>query len=141
MKNAIVIIFCHVFLNLSFADEKLKTFNNDLRHDDVLLSIEDAAGNWQNIFKGSGEQYYLGIKKKDSIEKHKISNAAAEKYDILFVEKFIHLKYSLPPFSGKNCSKSFTLSMRGETYEICKDEKEKLKVLDELQDQFKVIIQ
>lgn len=62
----------------------------------------------------------------------KVSYSLAQEIDKEFVRNFIDIKYMLESFSGKNCSIFYTLTMRGERSDICKNEKIKLDRVVEL---------
>tara|TARA_B100000497_G_C7333606_1_gene220448 strand:- start:12 stop:443 length:432 start_codon:yes stop_codon:yes gene_type:complete len=140
MNFLISIILIFLFSTNVFAYKHLKTSNFDLRTKTILLSIAEQKATSYEIHKSVSDEYFLDIQKKSKkLERTKISNFTAEKYDNFFVSMFINLKYSLPPFSGKSCSKIYTLSMRGETQNICKGEKEKLSIMAILLDKIKKI--
>lgn len=123
------------------AYKELKTSNFDLRSEKILSSIQKH-GKVQvsyQILQGIGDEYFLDTRIAKKLERIKISNRDALQYDKYFVSKFIHLKYSLPSFKGKSCRKSFSLSMRGETQDICYEEKDKLVVMDQLVNKIKEI--
>lgn len=140
MKTLIFLFSISLFSTNVLAYKHLKTSNFDLRTQTMLLSLSEVKGTTYEIHKSVSDEYFLDVKNKSKkVERTKISNITAEKYDNFFVSMFINLKYSLPHFSGKNCSKIYTLSMRGETQNICKGEKEKLSVMTILLDKAKKI--
>lgn len=135
MKKLFLYIFALALSTHSFAFKqykRLKTSNFDLRSATLILSIESTKGESHHLYKSVGDEYFIDLKKKDKSERRRISNTKALDYDKFFVSQFIHLKYSLPNFKGKSCSKSFTLSMRGELQNICKSEKDKLVVMNKV---------
>ena len=129
MKVIVFIVFFSLISTNVLAYKHLKTSNFDLRNNKQLLSIKDHQGTTKVIYKSVGDEYFYESHDKKKVDRFKISDVDAEKFDQFFVSQFINLKYSLPPFAGKNCSKSYTLSMRGETQQICKSENDKLKLM------------
>jgi hypothetical protein len=138
MKYLIFIVSIYFTFNI-YADSKLKTSNSDLRSHQLILSVQAQDGNSHSLFKTTGEEYFVDHLQDKKSNRLKISNTEAEDYDAFFVSKFIQLKYAMPDFTGKNCSNFYTLSMRGETQNICKEESDKLKVMEELLSKFIVL--
>lgn len=132
MKVIVFIVFFSLTTTNVLAYKHLKTSNFDLRNNKQLLSIKDYQGSTKVIYKSVGDEYFYESQDKKHIDRFKISDLDAEKFDQFFVSQFINLKYSLPPYKGKNCSKSYTLSMRGETLKICKSETDKLKLMENI---------
>lgn len=128
------LLFCSIS---AFANQNVQTSNHDLRNDKELLSIKHFQGVTSTIFKSFGDEYFYESIEDKSIDRYKISNIHAEQYDNFFVSQFIHLKYSMPTFSGKSCSKIYTLTMRGETQNICKQEKDKLTIMKQIIEKIK----
>lgn len=139
MKALNLFIITLFFSTNLYAYKHLKTSNYDLRSEVLILSIDSTDGSFHRLYQSVGDEFFLDKKAKDKSERIRVSNITAAEYDKYFVSQFIHLKYSLPNFKGKNCSKSFTLSMRGETQDICKDEKEKLLVMEKVINKIKKI--
>lgn len=140
MKILIINITILFFSSNVFAYKHLKTSNYDLRTKSKLLSIKNSDGSLHEIHKSVSDEYFLDKKEKTKkVERIKISNVSAEDFDNFYVSMFINLKYSLPAFTGKNCSNLYTLSMRGETQKICKSEKEKLSVMTIIMNKIKKI--
>lgn len=131
MKYLILLIPFFTITDI-LADSRLKTSNYDLRSHQLILSVQVQGGNHHSLFKTAGEEYFVDRTMDKKTSRVKISNTEAENYDAFFVSQFIHIKYSMPNFQGKNCSNFYTLSMRGETQNVCKEESDKLKVMDEL---------
>ena len=102
--------------------------NIDLRGKDIIFKVEDNDGNFLCLEKTTSNHYYLNNGK----EPLKMAYQKAQELDQQLVQKFIHIKYRLPAFSGKNCSLSHRMTMRGETTKICKDENSKLKTVKEV---------
>ena len=123
--NFYIILILLFLTSFASAKQPKKTSNIDLRTNKVVLSITDHKGKGYFLLISTAKHYFLSKKdKKEEILK-KLSNNEADLLDQKFVEDFIKLKYMMKNFQGKNCSKSFDLSMRGETYKTCKSEKEK----------------
>lgn len=119
---------CFLFINAG-SYKNLKTSNTDLRSANILLSIQDNKGKLHSIYKSSADEYFLDVKSGKELERIKIANNQAQEFDQFYVSQFIHLKYSMPSFEGKDCSKYYSLSMRGERQDICKQELKKIKII------------
>lgn len=135
MKSTFLFILLFL-LPTAFASGQrhLKTSNNDLRVNKLVLSIEGLSGKSGSfsILKTAADEYFFDKVFKKKIERIKISDVAAQRYDEYFVSQFISLKYSMPVFSGKNCSKIYSLTMRSERQNICKSEKVKIAKISEM---------
>jgi hypothetical protein len=113
-----------------------KVNNSDLRSNTVILSIEESLKDKNSdiltLHKSSSNHYFISKKNKALDSIHKISYKSAQALDSQFVAIFLDLKYMTKSFSGKNCSIFYSLSMRGETTNICESEKLKIKRLEKI---------
>jgi hypothetical protein len=112
-----------------------KASNSDLRSNSVILSIAQGMKTKKvNIAlqKSAANHYFISMKTNKSEPVYKISYKSAQEIDERFVSVFIDVKYMSESFSGKNCSIFYSLSMRGETTNICKSEKVKRKKIENI---------
>ena len=112
-----------------------KANNSDLRSNSIIISITKVLkekSNTLTLQKSAANHYFIAMKTKKEKPFYKISYKSAQEIDEKFVSVFIDIKYMSQSFSGKNCSIFYSLSMRGETTNICKTEKEKIKRIDKI---------
>jgi len=112
-----------------------KASNSDLRSNSVILSIAQVMKTKKvNIAlkKSAANHYFISMKTNKSEPVYKISYKSAQQIDEKFVAVFIDVKYMSQSFSGKNCSIFYSLSMRGETTNICKSETIKRKKIENI---------
>jgi hypothetical protein len=112
-----------------------KANNSDLRSNSIIASITERLNEKTNTLtlqKSAANHYFIAMKSKKEEPFYKISYKSAQEIDEKFVSVFIDVKYMSQSFSGKNCSIFYSLSMRGETTNICKTEKEKIKKIDKI---------
>jgi len=102
-----------------------KESNSDLRSNNKIFSIVQGKDTKYILEKSAANHFFLKKQFKEEEQLLKISYKKAQIIDGEFVSFFIDIKYMMKSFSGKNCSISYRLSMRGERSEICTIEAQK----------------
>lgn len=124
--------FTHFTFAQGYIRPEQKTQNNDLRSFKNLFeitSLEDDGSSYKlNVLNGDQFILIFGA----SNENQRISSVESEKIDNKFVSEFIKMKYSMNRVSQGLCFKRYRLVMRGEDHEVCKDERKKVKIIEEV---------
>lgn len=59
----------------------------------------------------------------------KIDSTKANKLDQIFADSFLSMKYMMQKPSRSDCKKEYALSMRGEKFNICKDDEIRIQII------------
>lgn len=116
------------YREMVFSQEPTK--NNDLRKPYNLFYLQDLQEKKKLTYKMNSTQigqFNFTIEVDDKVVNNKkLTSIEAQKFDDLFVDKFISFKYLMKVKEEVSCKKSFYLNLRGEELTICQSEDEKL---------------
>jgi len=142
MKNFIQIVLCFLItLPFTFAQTRVqKESNEDLRNARMKFALENISEVEKiELVENNGSFTVMHSLNKKNLSR-KISGKSAEEIDQQFLEMFLNLKYKQPEFNGKDCSIVFKMSMRMDSYEICKGESEKIALAKSLLENLKKVL-
>lgn len=124
MRLLVVFLFSlSVFAQHS--EQPQKESSADLRHVNVLFSVEDVAEEETFILnRTQGLDHYLKKVEGKDEETQKVDSREAKKLDADFAAKFLKCQYEIPSVEGE-CKVTHRLYMKGETQDICKKDEKK----------------
>lgn len=122
-------VFLLNFTMNSFAQLEERASNADLRGGRILFSIEYSKRNYSLLRSAAGDHSLITTIEKDS-NHQKINTRKAIALDDKIAAEFINLKYFMGEI--KKCSQANQFEMRGESLEVCPDDKKRLAKVDEL---------
>jgi hypothetical protein len=121
----LVLLFISLSAFAQHSDQPQKESTADLRHVNVLFSIEDVGEEETYILnRTQGLDHYL--KKVDGSDEaiQKVDSREAKKLDADFAAKFLKCQYEISNVEGE-CKVTHRLYMKGETQDICKKDEKK----------------
>lgn len=125
----IVLLSSLTALSCAFAQDEERASNADLRGGRVLFSVDYLKANYALLRSSAGDHSLVTTINNDS-NYQKLNSKVAVSLDDKIAAEFINLKYFMGEI--KTCSQASKFEMRGESLQVCPDDKKRLAKVDEL---------